>query len=234
MFSSFGEFFNSVKQADFSFTEIWKAIVSLYYDITKNPEIADIWNGIMDKISPIYATVATLAVVFCVVVALYGSKIIGFLKFSFFFLVGFALGVHLLAPIIPETVIIPHWIVGIVTALVSAVLYRFLYVVLLSVTVGYGSYLFIFNGFYLQAEPSYSPTKAFICLVIAFVIVLIAFLFRKYIEIFVTACLGGWCASWIFANEIYAFSSSWVVIMIPAIIVAAGGFILQMRTRYRY
>lgn len=234
MFSSFGDFFNSVKYAEFSFTEIWKAIVSLYYDITKNSDISAIWNGLMDAISPIYATIATLAVVFCVIVSLYGSKIMGFLKFSSFFVIGFALGVHLLAPIIPETVIIPPWIVGIVTALVSAVLYRFLYVVLLSVAVGYGTYLLLYNGFYLQAEPTHSPTKAFICLVIAFAVVLVAFLFKKYIEITLTAAVGGWCASWLFANEIYAFSSNWIVIIIPAVLIAAGGFILQMRTRYRY
>lgn len=241
MFNSLGEFFNSLKQAEFTFSSIWKAIVSLYYDITKNPDIESLWGALMENISPIYATVATLAVVFCVIVALYGSKMMGFLKFVFFFVASFALGIHLLAPIIPDTVAIPSVIVGLGTGLLAAVLYRFLYVVLFSAVVGYGTYLLVYNGFYLQAAPTYTPTKAFICLVIAFAVVLVAFFFKKYIEIAGTALLGGWCASWVFANEIYAFTNvkifhgiEWLGILIPALIIAVIGFILQMKTRYRY
>jgi len=241
MFTNFSEFFTCVKEARFSFKYIWDAIVSLYYDITMNPDISAIWEAMMGSIQSIYKLVMTLLAVGCVIVALFGKKMIGFLKFLFFFVVGFALGTHLLTPVISEAVEIPGWIVGTVVALVAAVLYRFLYIVLYSVTAGYGMYILAYHGFYLQGESAYSNAKAISCLIAAVVIVVIAIIFKKYIEMLGTAALGGWLASWIFANFVYNFTTfpifggiTWVAILVPAVIIAAIGAVVQIKTRRRY
>ena len=241
MFNSFAEFFTAVKEARFGFGEIWDYIVSLYYEMTVNPDISSIWNGFMSVIEPIYKTVMTLAVVGCIIIAFFGKKLKGFLSFVFFFVIGFALGTHLLAPIIPEAVKIPGWLVGLVVALVSGVLYRFLYYILYVLTVGYGSYLLIFNGFYLSKEVTYTTGKAIVCLVVAAVVVAAALIFRKYIEMVGTAFLGGWLAAWVFANYIYAYTLlpvfakvQWLGLLIPAVIIAAFGSVVQIKTRRRY
>ena len=49
MFTNFSEFLTCVKEARFSFRYIWEAIVSLYYDITANPDISVIWNSLMER-----------------------------------------------------------------------------------------------------------------------------------------------------------------------------------------
>lgn len=241
MFTNFSEFFTCVKEARFSFRYIWEAIVSLYYDITANPDISVIWNSMMESIESIYRLVMTLLVVGCVVIALFGKKMLGFLKFVFFFIIGFALGTHFLAPVLAETVEIPGWIVGIVVALVAAVLYRFLYIVLYTVTAGYGMYILAYHGFYLQEEPVYTSGKAVGCLIAAAVAILFVLIFKKYIEMIGTAALGGWLASWIFANYIYNFTVfpifsgiTWVAILVPAVIIAVLGSAVQIKTRRRY
>ncbi len=241
MFTNFSEFFTCVKEARFSFKYIWEAIVSLYYDITVNPDISAIWDSIMGGIESVYKFIMTLAAVGCVVVALFGKKMIGFLKFVFFFIIGFALGTHLLTPVISAAVEIPGWIVGTVVALVAAVLYRFLYIVLYSAVAGYGMYILAYHGFYLQGETAYSDGKAIYCLIAAIVAMVVALVFKKYIEMVGTAALGGWLASWIFANFVYNFTVlpvfggiTWVAILVPAVIIAVFGAVVQIKTRRRY
>ncbi len=241
MFTNFSEFFTCVKEARFSFKCIWEAIVSLYYDITVNPDISAIWEAMMGGIESIYKLVMMLLAVGCVIIALFGKKMIGFLKFVFFFVIGFALGTHLLTPVISEAVTIPGWIVGTVIALVSAVLYRFLYIVLYSAVAGYGMYILAYHGFYLQGESTYSNEKAVGCLILAVVAVVVAIIFKKYIEMIGTAALGGWLACWIFANFVYNFTYfpifdgiTWVAILVPAVIIAALGAVVQIKTRRRY
>lgn len=241
MFTSFSEFFTCVKEARFSLKYIWEAIVSLYYDITVNPDISAIWEDMMSGIESVYKLVMTLLAIGCVVVALFGKKMIGFLKFVFFFVIGFALGTHLLTPIISEAVEIPGWIVGTVVALVSAVLYRFLYIVLYSAVAGYGMYILAYHGFYIQGESNYSNGKAIGCLVAAAIAIAVALIFKKYIEMIGTAVLGGWLSSWIIANFVYNFTTfpifggiTWVAILVPAVIIAALGAVVQIKTRRRY
>ena len=241
MFTNFSEFFTCVKEARFSFEYIWDAIASLYNDIAANPDISAICNSIMDSIESVYKFVMILLVIGSVAVAFFGRKMIGFLKFIFFFIIGFALGTHLLTPLILEAVEIPGWLVGTVAALVAAVLYRFLYVVLYSVVAGYGMYILTYHGFYIQGESAYSNAKATYCLIAAVVAVIIALVLKKYIEMLGTAVLGGWLASLIFASSVYDFTVlpvfggiSRVAILVPAAVIAAIGAIVQVKTRRRY
>lgn len=240
MFTNFAEFFTCVKEARFTFAVIRDAIIRLYYAITENSNISAIWNGITDAVTPFYKTVMTVLVVACVAVALFGRKMMGFLKFVAFFVVGFALGTHLLAPVLPPEVSIPAWIVGIVVALVAAVLYKFIYVVLYVGVAGYGMYILAYHGFYLSGEVgAYTTGKALACVIAALVAVILALVFKKYIEMIGTAFLGGWCASWIFANQIYNYTAwfgerTWLAILIPTLVIALIGSLVQIKTRKRY
>ncbi len=240
-FTSFKDFFTALKSAELDFGAIWEFIRNTYYEMTANPDLSAIWDGIMSFIGPVYKTVMTFAVIGCVLIAFFGKKIKGFLTFGFFFVMGFALGTHFLAPIIPEAVVIPGWLVGLVVSIVAAVIHRFLYYILYAVAVGYSIYILSFNGFYFASEVSYTAGKALVCLAIAAVCTVVAFLFRKYIEMVGTAALGAWLASWLFANYIYAYSAlpvfsgaPWVAILIPTVIIGTLGAIVQVKTRRRY
>ncbi len=241
MFASFADFFNALKTASFGFGEIWQYIVSVYYDVTTNPDISSIWNGFLTSIAPIYKTIMTIVVIACILVAFFGKKIKGFLSFTFFLVIGFVIGAHFLAPVIPDAVVIPTWLVGIVVGIVAAVIHRFLYYILYAVFVGYSVYILTFNGFYIASVASYTAGKAMVCLIISLVCVLLAFLFKKYVEMIGTAILGGWLASWVFANYIYAYNklplfanAEWLALLLPTVIIAVLGSIVQIKTRRRY
>ena len=241
MVTGFADFFNCIKEAEFGFKAIWDFIASIYYAITANPDISVIWNGMMSAIQPVRSIVMTSLVIFSVFIALFGKKMIGFLKFLFFFVVGFALGTHFIAALIPPEVVIPAWTVGLVIGVVAGVLYKFLYLVLYSVTVGYGAYIIIYNGFFLSQEPSYSASKAVVCLVGAVIILVLLLVLKKFVEMIGTAALGGWLATAIFAGQIYDFTAwglfggaRFVAILVPTLIIALLGAWVQIKTRRRY
>jgi len=241
MFSNFSEFWVCIKEARFTFEIIWREIVSLYFAITENPTVSAVWNGIMDAIAPIYVIAMSLVVLFCLVVAFFGKKMLAVLKFGCFFVAGFALGAHLLAPLIPADVNIPAWLVGIVVALVAGVLYRFIYIVLYVTIAGYGMYILSFYTFYLNVNATYSTGRAIACIIAGAAAIAVSIIFRKYFEMVGTAVLGAWCATWVFANYVYNFTAisifegiEWLAMVIPVVIISVLGSIVQIKTRKRY
>ena len=241
MFAAIGSFFGAVKEARYGFGDIWSYLVTFYYTVTENPTVSAIWNAFMGAIAPAFAIVMILVILFSVSVSLFGQRMIGALKFMFFFVIGFVIGVQLLAPVIPEGVRIPPWIVGLVVALITSVLYRFLYIGLYSVVVGYSVYILCYNGFFLIATPEYTTFRAILCLVVSLVVLGLSFLLKKYIEMIFTSILGGWYATMIFIWYIYNFTRwpflvgrEWVGIFIMTALIASIGLFVQFKTRRRY
>ena len=241
MFSSFSEFFVCVREAKFTFDIVWNYIVELYYSFTENPSISVVWNGIMDTIRPAGIVVMALISALCLVVAFFGKKLMPILKFLSFFVLGFVLGTHLLAPLLPPEVSIPDWIIGIVLALIAAVLSKFLYVILYVTVVGYSAYVLTYYGFYLQLDAMYSGSRVAAGIIAAVIAIVLALLFRKYIEMAGTAALGAFCAVWVFRNYVYDFTT-WqlfggnvlVAVLVTTILVGLLGLFVQFKTRRRY
>ena len=241
MFSSFGEFFTCVKEARLTFSVIKDWIVSFFLSVKENPDIAVIWDGLMHWIYSARVLLITVLIVACLGVAFFGKKIIGVIKFCFFFVVGFIVGTHYLASLLPAEIDIPAWIIGVVLALIAAVLYRFLYIICYTVTVGYSAYVFAYYGFFMNSDATYSGGRATACLIVALVFLVLALVFRKYAEMVITAFLGSWCAVLLFRYHVCKFEKLalfsghfWVAIMIPTIILTAVTAVVQIKTRRRY
>lgn len=241
MFAAIVEFLNGVKEARFTFTKIWDAISSLCRSIAENPDIKVIRDVFADLLDAVWIPLVIIAILACLAVAFFGKKIIGILKFVACFYIGFCLGAHFLPALFPPEINIPAWLVGIVVALISAVLYRFIYIIFYVAFTGYGMYLLAFYMFFIQPGASYTPTRALVSLVAAAVAVVIAFIFRKYIEMLATSLIGSWFAVLLFAGQIYDFTA-WPIfsgievlaIFIPTAVFTALGFIVQIKTRSRY
>ncbi len=240
MFSNFSEFFTCLKEAKFTFAVIKDALVSLFHSVTSNPDVAGVWDAVREFLAPIAFIAAVIGVCASVLIAFFGKKIIGILKFLASFVLGFALGTHFLVPLLVE-IDMPAWIIGLVVGLVAGVLYRFVYIILYVGIAGYGMYILAFYGFFLQPEAVYTPTRAVVSLIAAAVAIIIVLLFRKYLEMIGTAVLGSWLATLIFSKFIYDFTA-WslfsgmerLAIIIPTALLAALGTVVQIKTRRRY
>ena len=241
MFTNFSEFVSCVKEARFTFDVVWQWISSVFKDIAADPDVLAIWNGLMRAVTPIHIFFVTLLIGFCLVSAFFGKKIIGVIKFCAFFVAGFGIGAHFLSPLLPPQINIPSWIIGLVFALIVAVLSRFLYLLLYSVIFGYGTYVLVFYGFFLNKTAAYSPGKAVGCVIMAIIVLVLALVFRKYIEMALTSFLGAWGETLLFTYQIYNFAA-WSIfggnevvgILVLTLVLTALGLIVQIKTRRRY
>ncbi len=241
MVTSFGDFLVGLKEARFTFDVIWQAIVSFFGAVWENPDISAIWGGLTSVFGPIYVPFMIFVTIAALVMAFFGRRLMGVIKFSGFFVLGFILGAQLLGPLLPDAVNIPGWLVGTVTALIAAVLYRFLYIILYVSIAGYGMYVLTYYGFFLAPDATYSGGRGIMCLVAALVAIIIALCFRKYVEMLGTAILGAWLAVLAFAYNVYNFTEwqmfdgvEWLAILIPTVVIAMLGALLQIKTRRRY
>ena len=236
---SFSEFFNAVKNAEFSFVGIGEWLASIYYSITENPDIVSVWQFLTDTYNAYLIPLTLLFIVIGLTVAFYGQKITGIIKFWVFFVIGFSVGVHYLSPIIPDTVHIQSWIIGLVVAIVTAVLYKYLYYALIAAAVGYSVYLSCYAGFFISATSTYTAGKSTVSLVVALVCVAIVLAFNKWTDRILTAALGGYIVASSFSGGIYNLSSlfpnsEYLGTLIVALVIAAIGFIFQFKKREVY
>ena len=241
MFANFGEFFNAIKEARFGFGSFWQWVTELYYSITKNPDISNIWSAIMRFLDPFYSVVPYMLIILSLIVAFFGRKMMPVLKFAFFFLIGFVLGVYYITPLIEKVVVVPGWVCGLVIAVVSAVLYRFLYVAGYSVACVYSVYILCYSGFYIKETTAYTTGKALVCLAVAAVALILAFLLQKYLEMFGTALLGGYFVAVIVRGFIFDYRTLGFLANNPKIgafvisfLIAVPATIFQYRTRRKY
>lgn len=241
MFTNFSEFMTCLKEARFTFEYIWDNVVAVFHKIAANDTISRMWNGFMDAVAPVHMMIMTLGVIVCLVIAFLGKKLLPLMKFSFFFLLGFVLGTHYLAPLLPPDVSLPPWIIGLVLAIIAGVISRFAYIVSYTAVTAYSMYLLSFYGFYLKLDAVYSAKRAAACIVVALIITVLALIFRKYCEMVGTAVLGAWCAVWLFTHCIYDFTA-WsvfrgyegVVVAFVVTVISVFGSIVQIKTRKRY
>jgi hypothetical protein len=240
MFTTFGEFITCVKEARFTFGVIWEAIVSLFNEAVSNPDVSAVWNGFLGAIESINSIVFIICTALALIVAFFGRKIYGAIKFVLFFALGFLLGTHLLTPLLPADISLPGWIVGIVLALILGVLSKFIYIVFYIIAGGYSAYVLAYYGFFLVNDPVYTNSRAIGSLVAAIVAVVLLLVFKQYAEMLITSALGGWLAALAF-RAIYDFTAfpflsgfEWLAILVLSAVIGLLGFSVQYKTRTRY
>ncbi len=232
VFESFLDFLKALKEAEFDFEALKEFVFDLYTSIMfTNPDMIKILSsvcGFMDRISVIlpYVVIALM-----LVVALFGKKLLSILKFLTFFVVGFALGVYFIPPLLESIITIPGWVSGLVVGILAAVLYRFVYIILYAVSVCYSVYILV----------EISLGQPLVSLAVAIVAVILAFILKKYIEMLGTAMIAGYVIALTVKSSIYDYTElafldgiEWVGILVITLVIAIPGFLFQFKTRKRY
>ncbi len=224
-----------VVEARFGFEYIWQRLVELYKSVTQNSDIAGLWEKLMSLIAPAVTLVLWSCVIVGLVICLFGKKISGILKFIGFFALGYAIGVHFIAPLIPPEVPIVGWVIGLVVAIVAAVAYKFLFVALYSVSVLYAVYRLCYFGFFLDKEPVFSVGKAITSLAVAAVVLILSLILFKFVEMLLTSALGSWIMVSAFSAVAFDLGAkSWIIELVVFALIALVGFAFQVKTRRRY
>ena len=241
MFESISAFFQNLINGEFGFYQLWEYFVNLYYAVTKAPDIMNIWAALMKFLDPIYGAVPYIIIILCLIMAFFGKKLMPLLKFIGCFFVGFVCGVYFIGPSLMAIINVPPWVCGLVLAIIAAVLYRFIYYIAYAVAGCYCVYMLCYMGFYMREGVEHTISKSMVCLAIAVGVTVLAFVFRKYIEMAGTAFLGGYLISYTIRCMIFDYKAldwlqdtPWVGAAVITLIVSVPAFIFQYKTRRRY
>ena len=227
---------NAIINPSVSFDEIFAAITGFLDAFVTNPGVLKLWDTIVSPMGSTLPFVHTLVLALCLAVAFFGKKMFSLLRFLSFLVLGYAVGLVIVAPIlIPIMPTLPDWAVGLVIGFISAIVSKFLYFIVIAVAAGYAVYLALFRGLL-----GFASGNIIISLLIAVGAVVLIFQLRKYIEIIITSGLGAWAFAialtvwWDYTKLGFLDGIEWLGIMIVTLVVGAFGFIVQFRMRERY
>jgi len=133
-----------------------------------------------------------LLVALCLIVGLFGRRMSGLIRVVFIFAVGFVASVFWLSPIITNLIpAIPAYAVGIAFGILAAVLSRMIYDLVYIGCIGFDTFNICFNALFLVELTGFTKGNLALSLGIAVVATIIALLLRKYLEMIITAAIGG-------------------------------------------
>ncbi len=241
MLESIGAFFKSLIQGEFGFYELWEYFVNLYYAVSKAPDVMNIWAALMKVLDPIYGAVPYILIVLCLLIAFFGKKLMPVLKFFGCFFVGFVCGVYFIGPVLMAIINVPPWVCGLVLAIISAVLYRFVYYAAYATAFLYFVYVFCYTVFYIQGGESHTVVRFLVCFGIAAGVTMLGFMLRRYIEMAGTAFLGGYLVSYTIRCMIFDYKAldwlqdaPWVGAFVITFIIGIPACVFQYKTRRKH
>lgn len=231
----FGAFFGDLKEARFDFVSISEWISSVYATVVDNTTLVDIWNGGLTSLSGIAPYVLIFFLIGSLVIAFFGKRLSEPIKFLTIFVIAFCLGTCYISPLLDPFIVIPHWIMGLIVGAVAAVLYKFVYVVLILAGIGYSVYMTVYRPDVLTALFS---GNAALALIITAVVLLLLFTFRKYTEMAGFALFGGWLSAItlraLFDYTVWLGENGTVLVWIFTAILATLGTVVQFKTRKKF
>lgn len=221
---TFGGFLSGIFGLEMSFSDIGAAIAAFYADFLQLPGA----TAISELLSGEAAMLPAIFLIASLFLALFGKRMLSLFRFLLFLAVGYVIGISLLAPPINEVLpLISAKVVGIAAAVVLSVTSKFLYPICYLFAFGAAAYVLVGNTLALGAAAAS---------VGAVVGVLLALIFKKYVEMIYTAFLGAYLAAesllmmWDFTS---GREKPWVPVLVITLTVGALSAVVQFRTRKR-
>ena len=168
------------------------------------------------------------------VVACFGQKLIGVGKYVFAALLGFGFGYIYAAAIIG---FVPALLLGLAGAVVCVILNRFVYLGFLAAVSAYPVYYFLYIG--ASSSLMFAYKNLVICAAAALAFAFGVIIFRKSIvEKAGTAFLGAYLTVYhavsIFDPRSLGILEGDTILYVLMLVIAAVGFVIQVKTRKRY
>ena len=222
-------FFNNFLAGEFGYSALKDAVVKFDSTVAGNPDMV----GFVDFIRSFASIIPFIMMASMLLIALFGKKLLPVVKFISSFAVGFGLGVYYISPIVADIVSsIPAWVSGLIVGILAALIYRLVYVLFFAAFALYGTYTLCFWALG-DLLGGLGDLKGYIFLAVAAVVMIVAFILRKYVEMLGTAALGGQVLSKLLAEFLaieFLIEYSWILMIVIALL----GFFVQVKTRKRY
>ena len=227
--------------ARYSFSYISAKLDKIFTAAIEDVEVASILSMIDTALASVLAYLPIIFIALCLIETFFGKKLLGLQKFLLMFGLGFVGGVLIVAPIVNGFFVLPTYITGAVVGLICAILCKLLYWLGYVGVFGYSVYMVCFTGAIpeLQVVTVYTQGIQLYSLVAAAVVVIIALLLRKYIEMAGTAALGAYGIATLVIENFYDFTAlvpgaEDIVKLAVIAVIAFIGFVVQVKTRKKY
>ena len=220
-------------------------ITGIYEAATTQGAVATIWEMLKayTLLIPAATALAFLAVAFLETFA--GKKLLPLQKFLGAFFVGFIAGAYFIYPMVADFLPLTDLIVGLIVGVVAALVCRLVYFLAFVLCIGYPVYFLCMTG---AIAPLAAMTQNNLTMsgAVALGAILVALIFRKWVEMLGTAVLGGLLVFLALDDllialigggfDLLVFTAPYVTIIKPAIIAIFGffGFITQAKHRRRF
>ncbi len=221
-----------------TFGDVGEIFTGLYESAFKHENFMSLWGGVQNFLDNAGVFVAIGLLLLSVVELCFGKKLLTLQKFLLFFGIGFASGVSLIAPLLADAGMeLAPWIVGLIVGVVAALFSRLLYLAVYIAAVGYSTYMIFMGGQLLpDSLTSFTKGNMIISLVVVAVVILLAMLFRKWIEILGTSVLGGYFVALSVEKlvlELAKLELNSIAFLIIFAVTALVGCVIQVKTRSR-
>ncbi len=214
------------------FTQIFDSVWS-------EPSLAPITTAIDSFIASSKAYLPYILMALCLIVGLFGRRLSGLIRVVLLFLVGFIAGVYWCAPVIQK--VVPNFtalLIGLLFGILAAVLSFLIYNIAYATCIGYDVYNICFSGLYLVEVTAFTKGNLEVSLAIAAITVIVAFVLRKYLEMILTAGIGGvgiaFLVKGVYDYTAFVALDANTTAIIAGAVLAVIMFVIQFRNRLRY
>lgn len=230
-------FLDGVKNATLSLTDLFAKVGEFCENFLAIDVIASVQGMADGFIANIPFGSALIFIVVGLLIALFGKRILGALKFVAAVIVGFGVGTLYIAPLVS---FIPQaWIVGLVCAVVFALLFKVVYIVGIVALTGYSVYWTCFTAAVLPAVTGFTKGNLLFSAIAAVVAIVLVLVLLKFVEKVYTSVLGAWMittnlvAIWD-PRSLGVLTQNDLILYIIMGVIALIGLIIQIKTRKRY
>lgn len=233
-------FFNKVLAAEFDFSAIGQFFKNLYNG-SFTGKLEELWDKLWDMVSMIHGFVPYILLALALVQLLFGKRLLGVQKFLGAFAIGYAASAVYLVPVIADMSAKLGdlgWIFCIVIGIIAILIRKVLYMAVYIAAFAYIPYYLVYSGTIVESiGGSYIYAGA-----AAAVVVILAVLLRKWVEMLGLSALGAYC---VVATVDVQLGWYDMIPRIPGLpefafgLILVGvltliGFFVQVKTRKRY
>jgi len=186
--------FESFLRGDISFQEAGKLISDLYNAVIQHPNMSGIVTPIQSFFSALGIFSAVILLLISIGEMLYGKKYLHYQLPVIFTVVGFSIGTTLFASLLADAGMkIAPWIVGIVVAIVFALLSTWLFDAIYLFGIGYSTYMVFAGGNLIPDTVSkFMKGNMIIGLVVTIVVIVLVIIFKEWVKLFTFSFIGAY------------------------------------------
>lgn len=164
---------------------------SIINSVMSEPSIAPFFASYQTFVEALGSFYPILLIALSLVVGLFGRRQSGLLRVVLLFAVGFVASVFWVAPVVQDFVTIPGYAIGLAFGILGAVMSRMIYDFVYIGCIGFDVYNICFNALFLVELTALTQGNMATSVGIAVVATIAALLLRKYLEMIITAGIGG-------------------------------------------